>query len=123
MTTPIDIQVKTVYLPEQSEPEANRFVFRYTITIANQSDVTAQLISRYWLITDAADRVQEVRGLGVIGEQPHILPGEAYTYTSGAILETQTGIMQGSYEMHRPDGSHFTAEIPAFALVPPHAVH
>lgn len=119
----IQVSVKTIYIPAQSEPVAHRYVYAYTITIANQGDVAAQLISRQWLITDANEKKQEVQGIGVVGEQPHILPGETYTYTSGVILETETGIMQGSYQMQAEDGNLFDAPIPAFALVPPHAIH
>ncbi len=119
----IQVSVKTTYIAAQSQPLANRFVYAYTITIANQGDVTAQLISRHWLITDANDKLQEVQGLGVVGEQPNIKPGESYTYTSGVILETETGLMQGSYQMRTENGEVFDAEIPAFALVPPHAIH
>lgn len=119
----IQVSVKTTYINSQSEPLAHRYVYAYTITIANQGDVPAQLISRHWLITDANDKRQEVQGIGVVGEQPHIKPGDSYTYTSGVILETETGIMQGSYQMRAEDGSLFDADIPAFALVPPHAIH
>lgn len=119
----IQVSVKTTYINAQSEPLAHRYVYAYTITIANQGDVPAQLISRNWLITDANDKRQEVQGIGVVGEQPHIKPGDSYTYTSGVILETETGIMQGSYQMRAEDGSLFDADIPAFALVPPHAIH
>lgn len=104
-------------------PLERRFVYSYTITIANQSDVPAQLISRHWRITDANEKLQEVQGLGVVGEQPHLKPGESYTYTSGVILETETGIMEGTYHMRAEDGALFDAPIPTFALVPPHALH
>lgn len=119
----IHVSVKTTYIAGQSEPLVHRFVYAYTITIANQSDVPAQLISRHWLITDANEKLQEVQGDGVVGEQPHIKPGESYTYTSGVILETETGIMEGSYQMRTEEGLLFDATIPAFALVPPHAIH
>jgi len=117
------VSVKTFYIAAQSEPRAQRYVYAYTITIANQGDTAAQLISRHWLITDANDKLQEVQGEGVVGEQPHIKPGESYTYTSGVILETETGIMEGSYQMRSDNGHLFDAKIPAFALVPPHAIH
>lgn len=120
---PIQVSVKTTYIAAQSEPLVHRYVYAYTITIANQGDVAAQLISRHWLITDANEKRQEVQGIGVVGEQPHIKPGESYTYTSGVILETETGIMEGSYQMRADDGSMFDATIPTFALVPPHAIH
>ncbi|AQT60562.1 Co2+/Mg2+ efflux protein ApaG [Cellvibrio mixtus] len=121
--SPIQVSVKTTYIAAQSEPLVHRYVYAYTITIANQGDVAAQLISRHWLITDANEKRQEVQGIGVVGEQPHIKPGESYTYTSGVILETETGIMEGSYQMRADDGSMFDATIPTFALVPPHAIH
>ena len=123
MTLPIHIAVKTTYIAAQSRPEAQRFVFAYTITITNHSDTGAQLISRHWRIKDAQDNLQEVKGKGVVGEQPMLAPGGAYTYTSGVILETETGIMEGSYQMRADDGTLFDAPIPAFALVPPHAIH
>lgn len=121
--SPIQVSVKTTYIAAQSEPLVHRYVYAYTITIANQGDIAAQLISRHWLITDANEKRQEVQGIGVVGEQPHIKPGESYTYTSGVILETETGIMEGSYQMRADDGSMFDATIPTFALVPPHAIH
>lgn len=121
--TPIQVSVKTQYVAAQSVPLEHRFVYTYTITIANQSDVPAQLISRHWRITDANEKLQEVQGVGVVGEQPHLKPGESYTYTSGVILETETGIMEGTYHMRAEDGALFDAPIPTFALVPPHALH
>lgn len=123
MNAPIHIQVRTSYIAAQSRPEIQRFVYSYTITITNHSDSNAQLISRHWRITDAKDKLQEVKGLGVVGEQPLLAPGESYTYTSGVILETETGMMEGSYQMRRDDGSTFDAPVPMFALVPPHAIH
>lgn len=123
MTMPIQITVRTSYIATQSRPEIQRFVYSYTITITNRSNSNAQLISRHWRIKDANENLQEVRGLGVVGEQPTIAPGESYTYTSGVILETETGMMEGSYQMRRDDGSTFEAPIPMFALVPPHAIH
>ncbi len=119
----IQVSVKTTYIAAQSDPLLHRYVYAYTITIANQGDAVTQLISRHWLITDANEKLQEVQGVGVVGEQPHINPGESYTYTSGVILETETGIMSGSYQMRAEDGSMFDATIPVFALVPPHAIH
>lgn len=123
MTMPIDITIRTSYIAAQSRPEIKRFVYSYTITITNHSDSNAQLISRHWRIKDANENLQEVRGLGVVGEQPHLAAGKSYTYTSGVILETETGMMEGSYQMRRDDGSTFDAPIPMFALVPPHAIH
>ena len=119
----IQVLVRTNYLEAQSTPLEHRYVYTYTITIANKSDVPAQLISRHWRITDANEKLQEVQGMGVVGEQPHLNPGESYTYTSGVILETETGIMEGTYHMRADDGAMFDAPIPTFALVPPHAVH
>lgn len=123
MTERIHITVKTSYIAAQSRPEIQRFVYSYTITIANQGDANTQLISRHWRIKDARENLQEVKGLGVVGEQPRIAPGESYTYTSGVILETETGMMEGSYQMRLDDGTTFDAPIPVFALVPPHAIH
>lgn len=119
----ISVSVKTQYIAAQSVPAEHRYVYAYTITIANQGDVPAQLISRHWRITDANEKLQEVQGMGVVGEQPHLNPGESFTYTSGVILETETGLMEGTYHMRSDNGNMFDAAIPAFALVPPHAVH
>lgn len=119
----IRVSVKTTYVVAQSQPREQRYVYAYTITIANQGNDTAQLISRHWRITDANNKLQEVQGMGVVGEQPVIEPGKSYTYTSGVILETETGIMEGTYHMRCNDGTMFDAPIPAFALVPPHAIH
>lgn len=122
MTNKIFVSVKTNYMADQTLPQ-QRYVYSYTITIANEGDEPAQLISRHWLIRDANDNLQEVQGIGVIGEQPHIIPGNSYTYTSGVVLETETGIMEGTYQMRADSGETFDADIPAFALVPPHAIH
>ena len=122
MTNKIEVRVKTTYIAEQTLP-LQRYVYAYTITIANQGDEPAQLISRHWLIRDANDNLQEVQGIGVVGEQPRIVPGDSYTYTSGVVLETETGIMEGTYQMRAENGIAFNADIPAFALVPPHAIH
>lgn len=119
----IGISVETEYLPEQSSPDNNQFTFAYTITISNKGKVAAQLISRHWIITDAENKVQEVRGLGVIGEQPLLKPGESFHYTSGCQLETPVGTMQGSYQMVAEDGSKFDAEIPLFVLSMPRVLH
>ncbi len=123
VATEIDVRVKATYVAAQSRPKDQRFVYAYTITIANHGDVAAQLISRHWIIQDARDKRQEVKGAGVVGEQPHLQPGKSYTYTSGVVLETETGIMQGSYQMRTDEGEYFEVAIPAFALVPPHAIH
>jgi len=123
MNNSIQITVQPTYIAAQSRRELQRFVYAYTITIANRGDVGVQLISRHWRIKDALDNLQEVKGLGVVGEQPMLAPGGNYTYTSGVILETETGIMEGSYQMRADDGTLFDAVIPTFALVPPHAIH
>lgn len=119
----IKIDVVTRYLPDQSSPAENRFVFAYTITISNRGDDAVRLLSRHWRITDANNRVQEVRGEGVVGEQPLIAAGESYTYTSGSMLETPVGTMEGSYQMIGTDGQRFDAPIPVFSLAQPGALH
>jgi ApaG protein len=119
----INITVKTDYLEQHSQPEKNRFAFAYTITIENSSEVAAQLLSRHWVITDAKDSVQEVVGDGVVGEQPHIAPGETYTYSSNAVLETTAGTMEGTYTMRAVDGTVFNVPIPAFSLTNPQSLH
>lgn len=119
----IEIQVKTAFLPDPSRPEDHHFVYSYTITIANLGDEPAQLIGRHWLIRDANDDLQEVSGIGVVGEQPRLLPGDTFTYTSSVVLATETGTMEGSYQMQRDSGEIFEAPIPMFALLPPHAIH
>ncbi|MCW8194461.1 Co2+/Mg2+ efflux protein ApaG [Proteobacteria bacterium 005FR1] len=122
-TPEIDVRVKSTYIPERSQPAEKRYVYAYTITIANHGDRPAQLVSRHWLIKDADDGVQEVKGAGVVGEQPRLEPGEDFTYTSGVVLSTQTGTMQGSYQMRTDEGESFDAPVPLFALVPPHSIH
>ena len=119
----IRIRVATQYVDEQSEPDMDRYVFAYTITIENVSDVPAQLLSRHWVITDANGKVQEVTGDGVVGEQPRLVPGETYRYSSGAVLETPVGAMQGSYRMQADDGIGFDAPIPPFTLAVPGMLH
>jgi ApaG protein len=119
----INVVVRTEYLPDQSDEAQDRYVFAYTITIANTGSVPAQLISRHWLITDATSKVQEVRGLGVIGEQPLLKPGEHFEYTSGAVIATPVGTMRGSYQMTAEDGTKFEAEIPEFTLSMPRVLH
>jgi ApaG protein len=111
------------YIPDQSDPENERYVFAYTITIENIGSVTAQLISRHWIITDASDQVQEVRGLGVVGHQPLLKPGEKFEYTSGCQLATPVGTMRGSYQMTAEDGKQFEAVIPEFTLAIPRVLH
>ncbi len=119
----IRVSARTTWLDEQSEPERDRYVFAYTITIENRGTATAQLVSRHWLITDAHGKVQEVRGEGVVGEQPVLSPGASYQYTSGAVLETPLGTMQGSYQMLADDGHGFDAEIPTFRLAVPNVLN
>ena len=119
----ISINVNTAYLDEQSDPSADRYVFAYTITIANTGTVAAQLISRHWIITDAENVTQEVKGLGVVGEQPLLRPGESFEYTSGTAMATPVGTMQGTYQMVAEDGNKFDAEIPVFTLSMPRVLH
>jgi len=119
----IGVRVRTAYIDAQSDPAKNRYVFAYTITITNRGTVTAKLISRHWIITDAAQKVQEVRGQGVVGEQPHLAAGRSFEYTSGAVLETPVGMMKGSYQMVSDDGTCFEAQIPAFTLSIPRTLH
>ena len=119
----IQVSVKTTYLPAQSAPDQNRYVFAYTITITNSGDVPAKLITRHWVITDANNRTQEVRGEGVVGEQPYLVPGTSFEYTSGTVLETPVGVMRGTYQMVADDGTEFDAEIPAFTLSTPRTLH
>lgn len=123
MNHSINVEVQTHYLAEQSEPVEQRYVFSYTITLSNTGQLPAQLISRHWIITDAEEAVQEVKGLGVIGQQPTIAPGQKYTYSSGVVLATDTGTMTGSYQMQGTDGELFEAAIPTFALIPPNKLH
>lgn len=111
------------YIPDQSDDEANRYVFAYTISIVNTGTVAAQLVSRHWIITDSNQLVQEVRGLGVVGEQPMLQPGQKFEYTSGTAIATPVGSMRGSYQMVAEDGEHFEAEIPEFALSIPRVLH
>ena len=119
----IKVTVTTHYVAEQSDPAINRHVFAYTIGIQNTGNVSAQLISRHWLITDAEGQVQEVRGLGVVGKQPLLQPGESFQYTSGSSLTTPIGTMKGTYQMVAEVGTHFEAEIPEFVLATPRALH
>jgi ApaG protein len=119
----ISINVDTAYLAEQSDPSADRYVFAYTVTISNTGTVSAQLISRHWIITDAENVTQEVKGLGVVGEQPLLRPGESFEYTSGTAMATPVGTMRGSYQMVAEDGNKFDAEIPVFTLSMPRVLH
>ena len=119
----IRIQVATTYVDDESEPDADRYVFAYTITISNSGQVPAQLISRHWIITDANGKVQEVNGDGVVGEQPKLKPGEEFRYSSGAVLETPVGAMQGLYRMEADGGISFDALIEPFTLAVPGLLH
>ena len=119
----IRISVKSAYLDEYSQPQNNRFAFAYTVSIENCSNVSAQLLSRHWIITDAADKIQEVSGDGVLGEQPHIAPGKKYVYSSNAILETHAGVMEGAYTMRTATGKIIQVPIPAFSLTRPQSLH
>lgn len=119
----ICIQVVTDYVGEQSEPDADRYVFAYTITILNNGNVAAKLLSRHWIITDSNGKIQEVSGDGVVGEQPYLQPGEEFRYSSGAVLETPVGAMQGLYRMEADDGVYFDAPIAPFTLAVPGLLH
>jgi ApaG protein len=119
----IDVSVVSRYLPEQSQPEQNRFAFAYTVTVSNKGELPAKLLSRHWVITDGDGRVQEVRGAGVIGQQPLIDAGASHTYSSGTVMTTQVGIMQGSYQMLAEDGKRFDALIAPFRLAVPGSLH
>lgn len=119
----IRVDVETNFVPDQSDPVQNRFVFAYTITIRNQGGSPAKLMTRHWSITDANGKVQEVRGEGVVGEQPHIKPGEGFRYSSGAVLETPVGSMQGAYQMVNDLGEKFDAPIAPFRLAVPGLLH
>jgi ApaG protein len=122
-THKIRVDVDTSYLAEQSNPRERRYVFTYTITIRNEGSVAARLLGRHWVITDSNGKVQEVRGDGVVGEQPHLKPGQKFRYSSGAVLETPVGSMQGSYQMVADDGEKFDAPIAAFRLAMPGLLH
>ncbi|TCV84681.1 Co2+/Mg2+ efflux protein ApaG [Sulfurirhabdus autotrophica] len=119
----ITVTPKTVFIPEQSDEDNDRYVFAYTMTITNTGNMAAQLISRHWLITDAENQVQEVRGLGVIGEQPLLKPGESFEYSSGTAIATPVGTMRGSYQMVAEDGIKFDATVPEFTLSMPRVLH
>ena len=119
----VSVSPQAQYLADQSDEPAGRFVFAYTITLRNTGTVPAQLISRHWVITDANSQVQEVRGLGVVGEQPLLAPGESFQYTSGAAIATAVGTMRGTYQMVAEDGTRFDAPIPEFTLSIPRTLH
>ncbi len=119
----IRVDVNTSYVDDQSRPDESRYVFSYTITIHNEGTVPAKLLTRHWIITDANGKVQEVRGDGVVGEQPHLQPGQGFRYSSGAVIETPVGAMHGSYQMLADDGAHFDAAIAPFRLAKPGLLH
>ena len=122
-THEITVTARTVFIPEQSDETAGRYVFAYTITILNTGSVAAQLISRHWIITDSNNHVQEVKGRGVVGEQPFLKPSEKFEYTSGTAIATPVGTMRGSYQMRGEDGLEFDAPIPEFTLSMPRVLH
>jgi ApaG protein len=111
------------FIEAQSAPDKDRYVFAYTITITNAGEIPAKLLNRHWLITDSNGKIQEVRGDGVIGEQPYLKPGESFRYTSGAMIETPVGTMQGEYTMRSDDGDNFSADVPKFTLSIPRTLH
>lgn len=123
VTEGIRVSVQATYVAEQSAPRAKRYVFAYTVKIANEGSAPAQLRSRHWIITDGAGKVEEVRGPGVVGQQPSLRPGEQFEYTSGCVLQTPRGEMRGTYQMHRPDGTTFDATIAPFELLLPHSLN
>ena len=122
-TNNIRVEVETRYIEDQSNPEQNSYVFAYTITIQNKGQQSAQLLTRHWVITDSNQKIQEVRGDGVVGEQPLLKPGEQFVYTSGTMLETAVGTMKGSYQMLADDGSEFDAAVDEFVLSTPRVLH
>ncbi len=119
----IDVSIRTAYLPDQSSEEEDRHVFAYTITIENSGTVASQLISRHWVINNGDGSIQEVRGLGVVGEQPLLQPGDSFEYTSGTVISSAVGSMKGCYQMAAEDGIHFDVPIPEFVLSVPRIVH
>jgi ApaG protein len=122
-TYQFSVSVRPQFVPEHSRPDEDKFLFAYTVTIRNTGDVAAQLISRHWIITDANNKVEEVRGPGVVGEQPMLKPGEAFEYTSGCPIATPVGSMRGSYQCVAEDGTRFEAPIPEFLLSMPRTLH
>ncbi|OOC09520.1 MULTISPECIES: Co2+/Mg2+ efflux protein ApaG [Thioalkalivibrio] len=120
---PVEIEVSSAYVEDQSEPEEDRYVFAYHVVIHNAGERSVQLLNRHWIIRDGRDQTQEVRGEGVVGEQPHIAPGDSFEYTSGTVIETPVGMMEGSYEMRDEQGHTFEATIPPFTLSVPRTLH
>lgn len=123
MSHSINVDVDTLYIESESSPVNSQYVFAYTITITNDGTEAAKLMTRHWVITDANGHIEEVRGDGVVGEQPYLKPGEGFQYTSGAVLKTPVGTMSGSYRMVTDNGSNFDAEIPEFILSSPRTLH
>ena len=123
VTNNVRVEVESQYSPERSQPFQSRWFFHYTVRITNEGDETVQLLSRHWIATDANGHVQEVKGPGVVGEQPVLAPGESFQYTSGWPLKTSAGVLRGTYQMVSESGSHFDAEIAPFALKEPYTVH
>ena len=119
----ITVAARTAFIPDQSDVDGSRYVFAYTITITNAGTLPAQLVSRHWIITDSNNQVQEVRGLGVVGEQPTLRPNESFQYTSGTAIATPVGTMRGTYQMVAEDGMQFDAPIPEFTLSMPRVLH
>ncbi len=117
------VLAKSNFLPDQSDEENDRYVFAYTITITNTGEISAQLISRHWIITDSTNSIQEVRGMGVVGQQPTLRPGESFEYSSGSAISTPVGTMRGSYQVVAEDGTQFDAPIPEFTLSIPRVLH
>jgi ApaG protein len=123
VTNNVRVEVESQYAPERSQPFQNHWFFHYTVRISNEGDETVQLLSRHWIITDGNGHVEEVRGAGVVGEQPVLSPGESFEYTSGCQLKTSTGTMRGTYQMVTEEGDRFEAQIAPFALHEPYTVH
>ena len=123
MSHSINVDVDTLYIESESSPVNSQYVFAYTITIINDGTEAAKLMTRHWVITDANGHIEEVRGDGVVGEQPYLKPGEGFQYTSGAVLKTPVGTMSGSYRMVTDNGSNFDADIPEFILSSPRTLH
>ena len=123
VTNNVRVEVESQYAPERSQPFQNQWFFHYTVRITNEGEETVQLLSRHWIITDSTGHTEEVRGPGVVGEQPVLSPGESFQYTSGCPLQTSSGVMHGTYQMVTEDGSHFDVEIAPFALHEPYTVH
>jgi ApaG protein len=123
MSQNINVDVDTLYIESESSPVNSQYVFAYTITITNDGTEAARLLTRHWVITDANGHVEEVRGDGVVGEQPYLKPGEGFQYTSGAVLKTPVGTMSGSYQMVTDNGTNFDAQIPEFVLSSPRTLH